>query len=157
MSNLWEAYLSGAYIPDTEDEDYTLWGVPPAVDCHFSASFSEIEEESEVVEEAEAGRESPGALAPAKPRWSLFRRPMPLNPSISVINPSFEPENSDFDDGSLFCEENWDEVVRYCGPEAPVRKFTHSPAMLAFMNGLLYFPEYWRSIGESPSADKRRT
>ncbi|XP_057791741.1 uncharacterized protein LOC131008729 [Salvia miltiorrhiza] len=65
MSNPWEGFLSGTYVPDTE-EDFSTWGEPPAVYFPFSTTFSEDEEKSDVVEEFDAVCESAGALAPEK-------------------------------------------------------------------------------------------
>ncbi|XP_057795943.1 uncharacterized protein LOC131012057 [Salvia miltiorrhiza] len=156
MNNPWEGYLSGTYIPDTE-EDFSNWGSPPKVYFPFSATFSEEEGESDMVEEIEAVCSPVKTLALPKSRWSLFRRPAPLKYYQMLSSLTVETLISYPDDVSLVCEENWDDVVRYCGPEAPVRKPAYSPAMLVFLNGLLPFPEYWQSIVASPSDGKRRT
>ncbi|XP_057768931.1 uncharacterized protein LOC130988960 [Salvia miltiorrhiza] len=155
MSNPWEGFLSGTYVPDTE-EDFSTWGEPSAVYFPFSATFSEDEEESDAVEEFEAVCESPRALAPEKSRFSLFRRLMHLNRTKCKIVPTVENKIANFHCYSLLYEEKWDDVVRYNGPESPASKLSRmleeSPKLLKFMQILLSFPDYWRSIAD----DKRQ-
>ncbi|XP_057782203.1 uncharacterized protein LOC131000350 [Salvia miltiorrhiza] len=159
MKSKWEAYLSGQYVPDSEDS-CSDWGSPPEVDFPFSAEFSETAEDSLGFSEIESLCGDGRCLV--SPRAPIYRRPHnPVRKSVSDIITPESPilnDSTDYPLCQLLCEESWDEVVAWnatVGPCVASQLVGYTPVQMNMLKNLL--PALFRPIVVSRFVESTQT